>query len=123
MPIPKPLGGKYLCKEILFAPFGSAYDADASAQIYDTIGTFPGGTLRDGQNDNVYITGIAPIDMAYLMEAKAVLISLGTGNMYAGFYSNYATVGEDYDEHSDSIATAAIAVTINDITEVDVLNL
>jgi len=64
---------------------------------------------------NFYI----PHDFNTLIDAKAVLIGTMTGNQTFEYYSTYAANGEPIDTHSEYTAGNVVAMTNNQIIEID----
>lgn len=72
-----------------------------------------GAWLANNVTRTVHGYFAVPNDFVSGMTVKAVVIPLGTGNIYAVHNAAYGAVGEVYNQHAVSGSTAAVAVTNN----------
>jgi len=93
--------------------------ANATTHISD----YPARSLADAVKSSAYFTAKAPKEYQAVMRAYIVVVSTGTGNLYATLNASYAAPGEVYTTHQSGIGPTTYAITANKITLIDVKSL
>ena len=82
---------------------------------------YGGALLGSAAADGIgYFRGRMPVNFQGLRKAVIVGLPNGTGNLRHSSVTNWAAHGEAMGTHTDSIAAATVAVTDNQMTEIDV---
>lgn len=86
------------------------------------VGDFAAQNLLDGSDVLVRIICRVPADFDSLNDISAVLVPGGTGNMRHDVATDFGEACNDeaYNTHSDSIAAADLAVTIDELECIDI---
>lgn len=79
--------------------------------------------LVDGVSDSVNGIFRVPSDYVSGMTIKAVLQATASGNIYSTNVAYYAADGESYNASNVTVGPAAVALTIDDIDEIQSLNM
>jgi len=87
-----------------------------------SIGTHPAELLTDGIDVMSRFEFYIPNNFTELVRAQVMIVPGGAGNLRRTFTANWGKVctGENYNNHTDTIAAGQVAVTINDINCIDV---
>lgn len=106
-------------RKFVVSPVGGWNATDSADLVVST----PGLTLLDGRV--CYAAGgfHCPQDLGSLTSVKALIIPSGTGNVYSEHTANYAAVGEVYNTHTETVAFATSAVTLNEFEAIQALSL
>jgi len=96
-------------RSFLVAPTGLSNNATPTV-----FGPY-GPTLADGIPCHVGGHFYLPVDYVSGLTISPVLIAAASGNIYAGLDVYHGAVGENITNHSNTVATAAIAMTANQL--------
>jgi len=106
----------------LFVPVARAYnvtDGIPSAVVNSPIGY----DFEDSHMYSGYGNFYCPVDFVSGMTVKAVVIALGTGNIYCSHDAYHGANGETYATHNPAQAVQAVAATANQYAEIQSLAL
>jgi len=118
--------------KILFVGVGRINDAGTDTELPEitvvvsdpdgNIGTHPCIVLTDGVDITARFEIQFPSHFQEMVRARIILVPGGTGNLRRSASSNLGKIcsGENYNQHTDSIAAGEVAVTINDLACIDV---
>lgn len=95
----------------------------AGAVLGSNFGHYTGALMENGQLDQLWITFAVPSHFNAIVKAVLMVMSGGTGNMYAQFQSYFAANGQAYNTHSDSLAYTTYAISAGIIKEIDITDL
>jgi len=84
------------------------------------IGDFLSVLMTDGSDVTTRFNFRVPSDFHQLVRARVVVVPLGTGDLRRGVETDFGACAEVYTTHSDSIAAGQVAVTINQLTCLDI---
>jgi len=93
---------------------------DHTAAAVGNVGDFVSVVLADAADVTVRFNLRVPSDFHELVRARVVVVPLGTGNMRRGVETDFGACSEVYNTHTDSIAAGQVAVTVNQLTCLDV---
>ena len=106
-----------LTRSIWIMPFNAT---GTGVTFPSSINSWPSAKTADAQTNIVYFAIPIPSDFLVLTKAVLVYISSGTGNIYRSVATSFAANGQSEATHTDSIASAAVAVTAIYIDEDDI---
>lgn len=89
-----------------------------------TVGQHPAVTLTDALTEIVYHQFLIPSDFTILTAATIFLVAGGTGNMVYTVITNWGEIcsAENYNTHADSIPITTMAMTVNQISCMDIMS-
>lgn len=82
-------------------------------------GAYAAGLMPDDIDTEVYQTFYIPDDITTITTAVVIIIPEGTGNLRWQCDTDFATCGEDFETHQDSIGATTTAVTTEEIECID----
>jgi hypothetical protein len=87
-----------------------------------SVGTHPAVTLNDGVTETIFHQLYIPLDFTVISAARVFIIAAGSGNMVASVATSWGKIyaSELYNTHTDSIALAPYALTVNEVECIDI---
>ena len=93
---------------------------EQNSNLTNNDGDYGTAQMNDGIDLTAYFSVPIPGDFNSLTKAVVVIIPKGTGNLYWAAHTDYAADGQANTTHSETIALATLAVTNNQMKDIDI---